>query len=86
MTFEQWMVLIPTLCSSVGALIVAIIGAVRQREIHRQVVPPSQPKGGRTLGGIVEGVAVASQAAALESARVRKALSDQQAGTTTDGA
>lgn len=72
MSIGEWLYAATTLISAVTAAVVTIINAVRTRAVHRQVVPPSQPKGGRTLGDLIEGVSVSAHAAAIESSRVRK--------------
>lgn len=74
MSIAEWTYAITTTIAALSAAIVSIINAVRIAKVHKQVTPPSQPKDGRTLGAITEGIAVASEAAALESTRVRQEL------------
>lgn len=71
---SEWLVLVPTLGTSVSACAVAIINATRSKETLRQITPPSQPEGGRTLGAIMEGTHTAAEVAAVESMRTRRHL------------
>lgn len=53
LTPEAATLLITATCSSIASMVVAIINAIRTREITRQVVPPSN---GQTLASAIESV------------------------------
>lgn len=76
----EWTQAITTTIAALSAAVVSIINAVRIKRVHKEVTPPSQPKDGRTLGAIVEGVATAAEAAAIDSARVRNVVVPRTGG------
>lgn len=71
LTGSDYAVLIPLIFTSAAQAIVMVIHALQQRDLKRQLNLPSQE---RTLGEAVEGIQVASSAAATDSARVRRAV------------
>lgn len=80
----DYAILVPIIIASIAQAVVTVIVALRQSQVkaaveavHHEITPPSN---GQTAGEMLEGVATAAGAAAIEASRVRKALEKQNNG------